>query len=568
MSKPSRKTMLEGRKSGNVARTFGAAACATVFLAGAGPIEGRRGHAAPGARNSAQTGRPLTASSCGDDALGGSPVRRLNQREYANTVRDLFGMNDLVVSGLPVDQTSDAVFDTSGEHQRLAVHDAEPLQEVAARVVAQVVERQGAIARCAPAHASNRRGCTGEILGAFLRRAFRRTPTVKELALYGDLAGRAATLDEGVAVAAQAALSSPHFLFLAVSGSAAGGKVRRLDGFELASRLSYALWSTMPDDTLLALAEKGRLGSPAIHAQQIERMLADPKARSGLLGVFAGRWLDYDRLEDADRNKSARLFPSFTALRSAMRKETDLLFEHVLKADLPADELLTADYSFMSSALASFYGLPAPGSEGDEFVKTALDRTRRRGIVTQASLLASHADDFTDPIARGVFIADRIACRKPPPPPGEVSSLARVSPELPMADRLREHRDDLACASCHRLFDGFGLALENYDAVGSWRTDDKGVPIDPSGVMPADRKPYANAVEMITLLAEGTGFETCFAESFVSYALGRTVEVGSKEFCYVKEIVERHAGSTSSMKRMIIDLLMSDLFTKTGTSAP
>jgi len=520
--------------------------------------------------NPANPGNPVVdpsrPSACSPAAPKSSPVRRLNKREYANTVRHLFAMPALPVPALPSDATSGLGLDTSGSDLALSRSDVQTLTDATDQVVRDVGAAGAGQLTCAADVASDRAKCTQQILQRFLKRALRRPVPETELSLYTSLAAKGATQSEGTSLAVRAALLSPDFLFLVIDDSASQGGAHRLGEFELASRLSYGLWSSMPDDTLLSLAEKQQLSQSKVLAEQIERMLADPKSQGGVLGgAFARTWLAYDHLETAD--KDPKLFTGaaarYEALRAEMSSESDELFRHVVRENLPVDELLTADYSFMSNALASYYGLPAgAGGTGRRTVNTA----QRRGILTHAAFLAATGGaNTTDPIHRGALVAEHVACTKLFFPDNANLPPLSTDPKLSTRARLEKHRSDPGCAGCHSLFDPYGLALDSFDAIGRWREiDDVGFKVDPSGVMPGQGPGFRNAAELMPLMAEGPTFERCFATYLSSFTVGRTV--GADEACAVEEVVARTQVPRPKIRDIVRDILMSDLVTKTAVA--
>ncbi len=503
---------------------------------------------------------PPVASKCGSTALQRTTLRRLNRREYANTIRDLFpGIPSVVATALPVDMTSGLGLDTSGTDLKLPVQGADALSETAISVVKEVLAAGGAgHFTCAPGQGGlDRTACTRQILRGFLTKAFRRPAGDAEVEQHVALAGKSADFTQGVGLAIKAALLSPFFLFMVIDDSAtAAGAPHRLGDFELASRLSYGLWSTMPDAILLDLAAKKQLQIPSVLAAQVSRMLRDDRLIAGMLGALPGVWLSYRSVETAD--KDTKKYPTFAGLRAAMKAETDRFISHVVRENLPVDELLTAGYSFVTKELAAHYGATAPPLAAGAFAKVDMKPDQRIGVMTHASFLAAHADDATNPITRGVAVSDSVACRKPPDPPGNADSLGS-DPKQSTRSQLEQHRKDPVCANCHALFDPYGMALESYDAVGRFRAkDDRGFPVDPSGTMPISNKPFASAVEMSRMLAEETGIETCYALYVASYALGRTI--GDEERCHVDEIIERRAkAKTLNAAEIVMDIFAGDL---------
>jgi hypothetical protein len=319
---------------------------------------------------------------------------------------------------------------------------------------------------------------------------------------------RGESYERAVQIALTTTLASPQFLYLAEPDEAS--EDRPLTEFELASRLSYFLWSSMPDEELFREAREGTLRANL--RRQVSRMLADPKS-DAFVENFSGQWLQLRRLAGVAPDKD--LFPGFDdALRRAMRRETERYFAYVLRNNRSALELLDSDYTFVNETLARHYGIE--GVAGDEFRKVALADRRRGGVLTQASVLTLTSNpNRTSPVKRGQWILQQILGTPPPPPPPDVAKLdesREAADAAPLRERLELHRAKPECASCHQQMDPLGFALENYDAVGRWRTADGTFPIDPSGELMGGRK-FTDVQEMKKVL--GTAATKKFARSLV-----------------------------------------------------
>ncbi len=382
---------------------------------------------------------------------------------------------------------------------------------------------------CRPAAPDEEERCAKKILSALVRRAYRRPVSDADLA--GPLAfyrkGRAAAdFDTGIEKALTAVLASPEFLFRTEldPDHAAPGGVYRIDAFELASRLSFFLWSSIPDDELLDAAARGELSRPDGLEKQFRRMLADPRS-SNLAVNFAGQWLHLRSLESFSPN--ARLFPDFDDnLRQAFRKETELFVESILRENRSALDLIRADYTFLNERLAKHYGIP--GVYGTRFRRVALEKNSKRGgLLRHGSILTvTSYPTRTSPVIRGTWILQNIFGAPPPAPPPNVPALDNsVSAALPMRERLRAHRDNPACASCHKTIDPVGFAMENFDALGRWRDYEDGAPVDVSGGLPgtgASDKGVAGLED--SLLARPELFAGTLVEKLLTFALGRGIE--------------------------------------------
>jgi mono/diheme cytochrome c family protein len=341
---------------------------------------------------------------------------------------------------------------------------------------------------CGHAAGSHTSVCATRIITDLARRAFRRPVPAAEAAKYVTLARRAAedenSFEEGLAVALQALLVSPDFLFRieqsASTRRAAAGKPVPITQHQLAARLSYFLWSSMPDAALRRAADTGTLRDPAVLAAQVRRMLRDPRSQA-LAEQFGGQWLQFRALESATRNRER--FPEFEDyLRQSMRRETEMFVADIIRGDRSILAFLDATYSFMNERLARHYGIA--GVSGPEFRRVDLTGTPRRGVLTQASVLTvSSYATRTSPVLRGKWVLENLLNAPPPDPPADVPNLdeAAIGTAASMRDQLQEHRRNATCASCHRRMDPLGFGLENFDAVGAWRTADGRFPIDASG---------------------------------------------------------------------------------------
>jgi hypothetical protein len=371
--------------------------------------------------------------------------------------------------------------------------------------------------------------CAKQILARLMRHAYRRpvndTDLKRLLAFYHE-ARKEGDFEAGIEAALSAILVSREFLFRVEEEpkGLAAGTAYRLDDIALASRLSFFLWSSIPDETLLELAERGELGKPAVLAQQTRRMLADPRAES-LVRNFAGQWLHLRNLESI--TPDGRLFPDFDDnLRQAMRRETELLFDEILKEDRSVLNLIKSDHTYLNERLAKHYGIPHIYGPRFRRVELAGDR-QRGGLFRQASVLTvtSYATR-TSPVIRGKWVLENVLGTPPPPPAPDVPALDdnNVSANLPVRERLAAHRANPACASCHDFMDPTGFALENYDAVGRWRTREEGKPVDAAGGLPDGSR--FTGVEGLEegLLKRPEVFVGTLTEKLLTYALGRGVE--------------------------------------------
>ena len=371
--------------------------------------------------------------------------------------------------------------------------------------------------------------CARTIISRLARRAYRRPVTPAEVASLVKLLALAKANgdgpEQGVQVAIQAILVSPNFLYRIERDPDPrdATRIHRVTDLELASRLSYFLWSSLPDDELLDSAEKGRLHEPPVLDAQVKRMLQDKRSGS-LVDNFAGQWLELRNLDSVkpDPDKFLVWGPQ---LKNAMQTETRMFLEYIVRENRPLSELLTARYTFLNERLARFYDIP--GVSGSEFRKVDLATDRRGGILTQASVLTvSSYPTRTSPTIRGKYILNNILGTPPPPPPPDVPALdaSKVGSEVSLRKQLEEHRNNAVCASCHSRMDVLGFGLENYNAIGRWRNMDGKFPIDSGGTLPGG-KTFATPAEMKTvLLSNMPEIARCVSEKMMIYALGRGLQ--------------------------------------------
>lgn len=414
--------------------------------------------------------------------------------------------------------------------------------------------------------------CGWRIVSNFARRAFRRPVTAREIEPYVQLIRTAERegdpFDEGVAVALQAILVSPDFLFrieraerrgLSPKRDSARGTVpvARLTDHELASRLSYFLWSSMPDEDLLRAADRKNLRQPAILGAQVRRMLGDPKIQA-LIENFGGQWLQFRALESAAPDRER--FPDFEEyLRLSMRRETELFFADVIENDRSILAFIDGRYSFLNERLARHYKIP--GVTGPEFRRVDLTGTPRSGVLTHGSVLTvTSYSTRTSPVLRGKFILENILNAPPPDPPPGVPGLdqAPVPADAPMRQRLEAHRTNPTCAACHRRMDPLGFALENYNAIGAWRTDEGKQPIDASGRLP-DGRAFRGPEDLTSILtADRQFFARALTEKLLTYALGRGVESYDRQT--VRTIARRVAATGYRFSTLVLEIVKSAPF--------
>lgn len=421
-----------------------------------------------------------------------------------------------------------------------------------------------AIFVCTPASAAEEEPCAHRILAALVRRAYRRPSTETDLkplmALYAS--GRrdplAATFDNGIEMALRGLLVSPDFLFRIESDPPAEPAVHRVSDYELASRLSFFLWSSIPDEELLKLAGEGKLKDPKILQQQTARMLGDPKS-SAFVNNFSGQYLFVRNL--ATQKPDPDAFPEFDAgLRRAFERETTLFFNAIVRESHPVTDLLDAKFTFLNERLADFYGVP--GVHGTQFRRVAITDPNRGGILGQGSLLTvTSYPNRTSVVQRGKWVLDNLLGSAPPPPPPNVPSLDPHGKDGKQSVRqaMEMHRANPVCAGCHSRMDPIGFSLENYDGVGAWRDKDNGVTINATGKLPEGTEFTGPAGLKRLLLTQYRGdFVSVFTQKLLTYALGRGVEPG--DLASVRAIVRDADRQNDTIPALIDAIVRSPQF--------
>ncbi len=419
---------------------------------------------------------------------------------------------------------------------------------------------------------ANQAECARKIMSEFARRAYRRPVTadeVERLVRIVDLALKNGdTFERGIQLGVQAALVSPNFLFRVETDPYPNNPKAShfVNDYELASRLSYFLWSSMPDDELFLLAKNGVLHDKKVLEMQSRRMLRDPRAHS-LVDNFADQWLTLRNIANVNPNPSQ--FPAFNnELRAAMRKETELFFENLLKQDRSVLEFVDANYTFLNEPLAKHYGIS--GVQGDEFRRVSLAGTQRGGLITQASILTITSNPTrTSPVKRGKWILEQMMGTPPPPPPPGVPDIddeKNVPLKGTLRQRMEQHRKNPMCASCHAQLDPLGFGLENFDAIGAWRTKEGDLPIDSSGILPDGRKFRGPGELKQILLGKKDLIVRNLTEKMLTYALGRGMEEYDK--CACRDIAKVTANNNYRFTSIITEIAKSDPFRKRRGDKP
>jgi Protein of unknown function (DUF1592)/Protein of unknown function (DUF1588)/Protein of unknown function (DUF1595)/Protein of unknown function (DUF1585)/Protein of unknown function (DUF1587) len=408
--------------------------------------------------------------------------------------------------------------------------------------------------------------CAQKIVSNFARRAFRRPVTNEDLTpLMGFYKAGYANggFERGVRDAVMAVLASPHFLYRAETGNAVAGS-RTLSDLELASRLSFFLWSSVPDEELLGLATQSRLSQPDVLAKQVRRMLADPRAKS-LVDDFAFQWLNVAKLDEIAPDN--RLFPQASGLldqRALLKEELRLFIDSIVRNNRPIPELMTANYTFLNERLAEHYGIETV--KGSQFRRVTLEDDTRYGLLGKGAILMLTAyPNRTSPVLRGQWILDRLLGSPPSPPPPGVPNLAENRPGQPaktVRERMEQHRANPTCFGCHGVMDPLGLALENFNTVGQYRIKDPETVtvIDSSGTLPDGTAIKGAADLRRALIARPDRFVEAFTENLLSYALGRSVEY--QDMPTVRKIVRDTAGDEYKFESVVLGIISSNAFRK------
>lgn len=425
-----------------------------------------------------------------------------------------------------------------------------------------------AIFSCRPTAPKEDVPCAQRIIQRLASQAYRRPPSARDvdalMAFYqeGAQTKMSGGFENGVRTALQAMLSSLHFLFRveATPATAKAGGIYRITDVDLASRLSFFIWGTIPDRELVDAARRAELSRPDVFERQVRRMLADRRSEA-LATRFASQWL---RLQDLHKvEPDALTFPYFDEmLAAAMSRETELLFDHVVRTDRPALELLTADYTFVNERLARHYGIA--GVSGPEFRKVSYPDDKRRGVLGHGSILTltSHGNR-TSPVLRGKWVLEVLLGTPPPPPPIDVPDLDETAEAndgkfRSVAEQLALHRANPSCSSCHNVIDPIGLALDNFDVTGSWRIKDRGVPVETSGEL-YDGTPIKGPADLrAALVARAEVVITHVTEMLMSYALGRRVEY--YDMPAIRRIVREAKANDYRLSSLILGVARSAAF--------
>ena len=496
-------------------------------------------------------------------------IRRLTKPEFANTLRDLYGANRSIAASLPEEVVGEGFLNSISPLQ------SELLLDIANQVVGQVVAPQGQAPTAVqkrlfgepPAKGSDLRKEARNVARSLARDAYRRPPSEAELDVLVDVydLGRDNELNHSAALGLmlKAVLVSPQFLFITPAGAPESKeKIVLLDDYQLASRLSYLLWSTPPDAELAALADQGKLHNPGVLKAQVERLLKDTRSRA-LFDGFGAQWLRVNELDG--QVFDPKTFPQMTpTLRSAMMEEVRLFFESIVRENQSVARFVNSDYTFLNEPLAKVYGLKQ-SVRGLKMRRVKLTNPNRGGILGMpATLAATSFPNRTSPVRRGVWVLEQILGERVPPPPPDIPELEEQDHKevagLTLRQRTELHQSEATCRNCHKVLDPIGFGLENFDAIGRWREkNDEGLAIDSAGKLPSG-KGFSSPAELKGLLARReASLARNLTERLMAYALGRQLE--GYDQIVVDRLLAEVAKDGYRVRSIISGVITSYLFT-------
>jgi len=522
--------------------------------------------------STAGTGSGGTTVACGAVDPGRVTIHRLNNLEFNNTVRDLLGDTTQPASKFPPD-TGGANFDNNADVLGMNPLLFESLESATdALANAAVASGSPALSKliaCDPAKVGDA-ACATTVMTAFARRAWRRKATSDEIARLTAFVPLAKAngdgFNQGIALGIKAALLSPNFMFRPeLDPDPNATAPRPLNSYEVASRLSYFLWSSMPDDTLAAAADANQLQDVASVQQQATRMLADPNA-SQLVTTMGGEWFGTYKMANVAPLPTA--FPSYdAALAAAMTQETTLFLNDFFMGSASFLDALDAPWTYANARLAQHYGLS--GVTGTAFQKVSLAGTQRAGLFMQGSMLTTTSfPTRTSPVRRGQWVLANILCTPPPSPPDNVPPLDQtvVPPGSSQRVQLEAHIGNPACASCHKLMDPLGFGLEHFDGIGHWRDMDGTAAIDATGQLPSGQK-FDGAMQMVaSVKQQASTISNCVSQKMFAYSLGR--DPGAADQCQLNQLSSQFATASYNIRSLIMQMVASDAFRMRRPVAP
>jgi hypothetical protein len=553
---------------------------ASIFAAAcSGTIGDATGNDTP---NAAASGSPSTTSGGANAAAASTanaapisiadytPLGRLTPEQYNNVVRDLFPGVTVPTQSFPGDIRQQDFFDNNSLVQSISTELTQQYESAAEAIVASLMQSPATILPCTyPPAAADEQACADAFIATTAQRAYRRPLTADETsrlqALYASTrATSGETFESAISLTIQAILQTPQFLFRVEMGAApadASG-VQALTPYEIASRLSFFLWNSIPDAPLFSAAANNALTTDAQIEQQARRMLASPNAQS-TVQLFHDQWLDLDRLTGL--TKDPTMFPSFNAdLVTAMQQETEKFISNIFwNGDGKLDSLLTSNTTFVNGPLAALYGVAAPSGGG--WGQVTLDKSERAGLLTQASFLASqgHAT-YESPVLRGVFVLSKFLCTTLAAPADVIPPLATNDAGAPLTTRQRfaQHASDPACSGCHTVIDGAGFPFEHYDAVGAWRTQEDGQPIDSSGLIDDSQGAVAvtDAIDLVSKLAVDEQVRSCITKQWFRFAFGRSENSTAPDVGTLGVAEQTFASSSYDIRELVIAIAKTTAF--------
>lgn len=511
-----------------------------------------------------------TTPLCQTKDPGPAIVRRLTRVEYSNTVRDLLGVAAGAADGFPVEERRLGFDNNAGALGTSPVLVEQYLNAAEKAATDVVTNRLSSVVPCDAATAGVD-ACGQQFIHAFATKAYRGSLSDDDVALLTSVfdGGKATDFKTGVLLVIEAVLQSPRFLYRVEFGTApqGGEAVVPLDNWEMATRLSYLLWQTMPDDELRAAAQSGLLTQPQDIDLQVERMLQDPKAHR-VVADFHNQWLRVGEIATVEKDHTA--FGSFTpTIAGLMQQEARLFLDDVAwQGDANLNALFTAPYTFVNGPLAAYYGIT--GVSGADFVKTPLDSTPRAGFLTQGGILSLLGNaNQTSPVHRGKFVREQLLCSDLPPPPADLMiKPPELSTTLTTRQRFTQHAADAACSVCHKLMDPIGLGFESFDGAGRFRTVENGQAIDSTGqVLSSDiAEPFDGLVDLQSKLAASEQVRACVATKWFRYGYGRGET--DADACSLGKLKSSFAEGGYKFRDLLVALTRSNAFLYRRVTTP
>ncbi len=540
-------TSSDGGPVGSTSGSGGAATTSSVSTSGSGT-----------------TGIP-DPTACDAPPAPRAPLRRITRFEYNNTVRDLLGIDSRPADALPGEELGSGFgndADALGVSRLLIDGYRSVARDIAQQVTANTATVT-ALTGCDPASIGEE-PCVQQFLGRYLERAFRRPPSAEDLSAYQAAFTQGKTLggdfSSGVRAVIERSLQSAQFLYRIELGEPVdtAKNLARPTAYEMATRLSYLLWGSMPDEALLDAAAQGKLDSKEGIVAEASRLLEDPRAKDSLRH-FHGQLFGISGLDHLERD--AEFYPTFRPGMGALfRQETERFLDHVIwqgSGDLRT--IFAAPYTFVNEALAGFYGMS--GVSGDDFQMVDLDTSQRLGLLTQASILTvTTPGSRSDPVVRGKWLYTKVLCGVVDDPPADVPELPDPVPGQTVRERLTMHQSAPVCRGCHALMDPLGLAFENFDGVGLWRDTDNGAAIDDSGEIPITdvAGPFQGAVQFAQKVAESADVRRCYADRYLTYAYGRAVT--ADDDCSRASVADAFEQAQGNVQQLMLAVVQSDGF--------